>query len=139
VDTPTSRLRDVNQLLIDHPWVAAYRFSRQRTTKNSIYIRVHLSFLDGSMLYFTEYGEVDIGGTLQTVTYTYQWMTAANRLLLRWDNAPHYPHLAGFPHHLHAGDDKNIVSSEPMTLVKVLDVITAKLVAASRSTQDPQV
>lgn len=139
MDTPTSRLRDVNQLLIDHPWVASYRFSRQRTTKNSIYIRVHLSLLDGSTLQFTEYGEVDVAGALQTVTYTYQWMTADNSLLLRWDNAPHYPHLAGFPHHLHAGDDKTIVSSEPMTLVKVLNVIAAKLAAASQSIQDPQV
>jgi hypothetical protein len=32
--------------------------------------------------------------------YSYQLFT--DRPLLRWDNAPHFPALSNFPHHLHA-------------------------------------
>jgi hypothetical protein len=31
--------------------------------------------------------------------YAYQLFT--DRPILRWDNAPHYPELQGFPHHFH--------------------------------------
>ena len=34
--------------------------------------------------------------------YAYQLFT--NRPILRWDNAPHYPHIATAPHHFHAED-----------------------------------
>ena len=38
--------------------------------------------------------------------YAYQLFT--DRHLLRWDNAPHYPHVATAPHHFH--DEANLVS-----------------------------
>ena len=63
---------------------------------------------------------------MQVVTYSYHWMNA-NKLLRRWDNASHYPNLPGFPHHLHAGDEKNVLPGEPMNLFKVLDYITDTL------------
>jgi hypothetical protein len=41
--------------------------------------------------------------------YAYQLFSHGSTLL-RWDNAPHHPHLANFPHHFH--DDQGwIVSS----------------------------
>ena len=59
--------------------------------------------------------------------YSYHWMEANNSMILRWDNAEHYPHLPGFPHHFHDGDEKNVLPREPMTLFKVLDTIATRL------------
>ena len=33
--------------------------------------------------------------------YTYHWMDAAGTLRRRWDNAPHWPDIATYPHHVH--------------------------------------
>jgi hypothetical protein len=41
-----------------------------------------------------------------------------NKMVVRWDNTPHYPNLEGFPHHKHEGD--NVIESENMTILKVL-------------------
>ena len=59
------------------------------------------------------------------MTYGYHWMTASGDLVRRWDNAPHYPHLPGFPDHVHEGDEKNILPGEPMNLFTILDAIAA--------------
>ncbi len=37
--------------------------------------------------------------------YAYQLFRYGNTLL-RWDNAPHHPGIAGFPHHLHDAQDQ---------------------------------
>jgi hypothetical protein len=42
--------------------------------------------------------------------YAYQLFT--DRPILRWDNAPHYPHISTVPHHFH--DENNKVSESPL-------------------------
>lgn len=37
--------------------------------------------------------------------YAYQLFRYGNTLL-RWDNAPHYPGIVGFPHHFHDAQDQ---------------------------------
>ena len=118
---------EINELLIDHPYVTDFRFVDERILASSAYIRVRITLLNESVLHFTEYGELDIDGELQLVTYSYQWMDADNDLLQRWDNAKYYPTLPGFPYHLHDGDEENVRPGEPMNLFKVLDLIAAQL------------
>lgn len=44
--------------------------------------------------------------------YSYQ-LFSFNRAVLRWDNAPHHPHLgANFPHHFH--DDQGQIASSAL-------------------------
>lgn len=40
------------------------------------------------------------------------------KMIIRWDNAPHYPRIRGFPHHKHIGE--RVVGSDEMTARKVL-------------------
>ncbi len=54
-------------------------------------------FLD---LYYNE--------TLGKYAYTLVWQ---NQRVVGWDNAPHHPHLANFPHHFHAEDGTVHVST----------------------------
>ncbi len=37
------------------------------------------------------------------VSYSFHLQNAAGRCIVRWDNAPHYPDLPTFPHHIHLG------------------------------------
>jgi hypothetical protein len=42
-------------------------------------------------------------------------------IIIRWDNAPHYPQLSSFPHHKHLPD--SVEESQEMTLKEALDFI----------------
>ncbi|HRG45917.1 MAG TPA: DUF6516 family protein [Leptospiraceae bacterium] len=44
-------------------------------------------------------------------------------LILRWDNAPHHPHIGNFPYHLHREKEDAIEESSEMTLSSVLNFI----------------
>jgi len=44
-----------------------------------------------------------------------------NRMIVRWDNAPHFPSVKTFPHHRHMG--RNIEESGEMTVDLVLEEI----------------
>jgi hypothetical protein len=63
-----------------------------------------------------------------TYRYRYQWMDNERRVLRkRWDNVEHYPDLPNFPHHVHVGDEGNVVSGERMGIVELLDVLSGEL------------
>jgi len=59
------------------------------------------------------------------VRYSYQEL--GDRPLRRWDNAPHFPGLPGFPHHHHDGSgivSASSFSGEPVAdLSRVLDTL----------------
>jgi len=60
------------------------------------------------------------------VRYAYQLF--AERPLLRWDNAPHYPDLPNYPHHQH--DQENNVSASSLTgdVLVDLEAVLAEIV-----------
>jgi len=61
--------------------------------------------------------QVWINHNPQHTRYAYQ-LFGHNIALLRWDNAPHYPHLeANFPHHFHndqGGLAPSILQGDPL-------------------------
>lgn len=85
--------------------------------------KARLTFLDGSLLEFTE---IRIFG-LQKRKYSFQWMTSEFGLLIRWDNALHHRHIPTFPHHRHVGDEQNVEPSHEMFLADVLQLINSQL------------
>lgn len=52
--------------------------------------------------------------------YSYQWMTADNQIIYRWDNTPHFPDFDTFPYHRHVGFDE---TAEPFPAVSLADVL----------------
>lgn len=54
-------------------------------------------------------------------------MNVEGSLRVRWDNAPHHPHIATYPHHKHVGDETIIEPSEEMSLDAVLGIIETML------------
>ena len=55
------------------------------------------------------------------VAYKFHYQDQDGVLIFRYDNAPHYPHLATFPDHKHVGD--TVVETEPPDLNDVLTEI----------------
>lgn len=52
--------------------------------------------------------------------FGYQWMTASNQTIYRWDNTPHFPDFETFPNHRHSGPDE---LPEPFPAVSLADVL----------------
>ena len=110
----------LEKLIVDNPIIQSSEIKERRVRRFDAYLKVRLTLLDNSILEVTEYIHAEEENLAEVKRYTYHWMSASGQLLLRWDNVRHYPALAGFPHHLHDHDEKQVVSSEPMTLFKVL-------------------
>lgn len=83
-------------------------------------LRGKIIFLDGSSLDFRE--------LVSTIDHDYKfhWMDVSNKLITRWDTAPHYKKLNNFPFHKHTG--KDVFSSEELNLIKVLEYIKKDLI-----------
>lgn len=73
--------------------------------------------------------EIRLIQTEDELLYSYQLFTDIP--LVRWDNAPHFPALPTFPHHMH--DETGTVSSSPLSgdppqdLPYILDQLAALL------------
>lgn len=59
--------------------------------------------------------------------YVYHWQTKIGKLLIRWDNSPHYSKLETQPHHKHLGSRNKIESSYETDLTSVLNIIAKKI------------
>lgn len=105
----------------------SYSIIREQITDNNGQFRMRITFSDGNELEFSEFFRKNEREKIDVIAYRYHWMDKDNQLLRRWDNAHHYPDLSGFPHHIHDGDEKNVLPGEPMNLFKVPDFIAVRL------------
>jgi len=80
-------------------------------------LRIRLRFANGSLLELNEAVIVE-ADSLISLDYRYHCQDRQNHLLFRYDNTPHFPDLASFPHHKHLPD--NTVASEKPTFSQVL-------------------
>lgn len=100
------------------PIVRASSVTMDRRTPHAGLIRGELDLVDGSRLYFRELVE---GRTaIVRLMYSYHYQAADASLILRYDDTPHYPGIATFPHHKHAGSETNVVAADLPDLPRVL-------------------
>ena len=72
-------------------------------------------FIDDSILHINEF----VSGQIKR--YRFHYMDSDNKLIRRWDSAPHHKELNTYPYHFHI-KDKTFPSS-PVTLIDVLEYI----------------
>jgi len=65
--------------------------------------RATIVFIDGSLL-AVRFTLQDDGG-IEEYNYAYQYLDAKGQRLFRYDDAPHHPDVATYPHHLHRGPE----------------------------------
>lgn len=89
----------------------------------TILFRATLRFRDASKLQIFEELKPNARQKLQRFKFRYHYQSADGRLLFRYDNSPHYPHLVTFPSHKHVGNE--VVAAEPPEFADVLREIDA--------------
>ena len=80
--------------------VATYNLNTVQLSPNTAYLEGEVFFTDGSRLVFFEFLRSALT-SLNREKYRYHFMDASNQLVFRYDNAPHHPKIATFPHHKH--------------------------------------
>jgi len=116
-----THLTDTHLRLTISPIVLTYVVVEERLGIDYGYLRVQVELTNRDFLEMAEYFTVQ-ASVITVQRYRYQWMDAARQTLRkRWDNARHHPHLKNFPHHVHEGDESNVL---PGTAMSIIDVIT---------------
>ncbi|MCG3120493.1 MAG: hypothetical protein ALAOOOJD_03225 [bacterium] len=83
------------------------------------HLKCRADLADGSILYINE------SSIIGNNKYSYHWQDTQNQVIIRWDNAPHHPNLASFPHHRHEG---GVVHENPRVAInEVLAEIESRL------------
>ncbi len=121
--TPVEYLDLVRERLLTDPVVARFHIRRERSTLTDAHIRVRMDLSGGDSLEFSEYVERTLEGKIEVRVYSYHWADADGNLIRRWDNTPHFPDLAGFPHHIHDGRTGLVAPGRPMNIFAVLDTM----------------
>jgi hypothetical protein len=99
----------------------------EREIKDRGYFRARLSLANGDFLEVSEYFIIRVGKP-ETLEYRYQWMdNSKQKLIRRWDNARHFPELPSFPHHVHVGEEKQVVSGQAMSILDLVELIEQEL------------
>jgi len=77
----------------------------------TLYLRGSLRFIDSTLLEIALFANESIHRIIVD-KYRFQYMSKDGKMIFRYDNAPHYPGMASFPHHKHTSD-KVVPSSMP--------------------------
>lgn len=77
----------------------------------TVYLRGSLRFIDSTVLELALFANDSARGVVVD-KYRFQYMSMDGQMIFRYDNAPHHPETASFPHHKHT-PDKAAPSSMP--------------------------
>jgi hypothetical protein len=85
-------------------------------------IRIKATIINNTILYINEVIHREEN------RYSYHWQTPKGKMLMRWDNAPHWKNISTFPHHKHIGN-KLLPSPRPILkeiLTEIEKIISSK-------------
>ena len=117
--------QSIGSYIADCPHVTE---SQIRNDKRSFYIGVvegEIRFTDNSFLHFIEFVNVKEGVT--RYKYSYHYQDKAEKVVFRYDMAPHHKEIKTFPHHKHMGSEEVVESIAP-SLNEVLQEIEGILI-----------
>ena len=110
---------EILQLLDQLDWIETYEVEDYRQWNGGFYYRLKIRFQNQAALFVREY--VDESER----SYAFHWQDENEKMIMRWDNAPHHSHLFTYPHHKHT--QEGISESTAITLAEVLDEIGRRL------------
>jgi hypothetical protein len=105
------------------PIVSSFDVTYDKRGNHEGFIHGEIYLVDDSVLHLREFVDVEIG--VDRLTYVYQYMDPAKKLVFRYDNTGHHKrlNLITYPHHKHEGSEHNIVASPAPDLADVLSEI----------------
>ncbi|MCB9419733.1 MAG: hypothetical protein H6667_08010 [Ardenticatenaceae bacterium] len=106
---------EILRLLDQISWVENYEVEDYRHWGDGFYYRLKIQLQNQSVLFVREYvDEIERN-------YAFHWQDENDKMIMRWDNAPHHSNLFTFPHHKHTPE--GVAENMAVTLPDVLEEI----------------
>ncbi len=116
----------IRTVIVQSTVVDQFTVLRETIEENVAVYRYRITITGGSLLEASQRIERDQGQP--TVTkYSFHWQDADGKLIARWDDAAHHPHLPTFPYHIHDGSEETVWPHESVTLTDILRLIEERL------------
>jgi hypothetical protein len=94
----------------------------------TLYLRGSLRFIDSTVLEIALFAD-ESAHAVKVDKYRFQYMSKDGQMMFRYDNAPHYPGMASFPHHKHILD--RVIPSSMPAISDLLNEISAVILRES--------
>ncbi len=98
--------------------VSDYKVIDFQSDDVSFLLKLKIEFIDKSNLFTRESAERNLR------KYSFHWQSQDGSLIIRWDNAGHYPNLSTFPHHRHEHIESNVLENAEVSLLDILKHIS---------------
>ncbi len=120
-------LNIIETALMTSEIVAEYTVVSRWTNTDDGYLRIRATLNNGDFLEAATYFVIEDEHPI-TVDYHYQWMNPAkSELRRRWDNTPHHPEIATFPHHCHIKNENNVLPSISLDMLQLLQFLEGEI------------
>ena len=125
-------LDEIKDVLSSYEWIRLVETIRcdfeENDLKRILLYRFRVYLSDGGQLEMVErIVESKKDGSIYPTKYSFHWQNQHGHLIKRWDNAPHYPDLDGFPHHIHIGKGETVVPGMPINAIEMLAEVDGEL------------
>ena len=107
---------EIFRWLDNSSFVKSYYINDFRKSEIVFYLNIKIHFVNDSELHAREYVDSDHR------KYAFHWQSSNGDLIIRWDNAPHFPDLLTFPHHKHLASGE-VTESYDISLEAILEFI----------------
>jgi hypothetical protein len=120
---PHRYLSEIKAKIVASLAVSSITIAEEHFLPDRGYFRARLTLSNRDFLEVAEYFVVEQGRCV-TRRYRYQWMDDLQQVLKkRWDNVEHFPGLPNYPHHIHEGEESQVVSGRVLSIVELIDII----------------
>ncbi|MEM9885262.1 MAG: DUF6516 family protein [Bacteroidota bacterium] len=110
---------DFLKLLESKTFIEEWVILDNRVWETGLYYKIRVTLKDESLFQASEYKDI------KERSYSFHWQDKEGKLIIRWDNAPHFKEIATFPHHKHFID--RVEESIEMTLENALNAMEKML------------
>jgi hypothetical protein len=123
-DSLTRYLQRVENAVKNIEGAHVERYEEELLSEDRINLRIRIRFKSGDLLEINE-AVISEHGEINHLNYRYHFQDKKNKLIFRYDNAPHVPNVDSFPHHKHL--QKEVIPSKQADLVEVIEEVKDKL------------
>jgi Family of unknown function (DUF6516) len=111
---------EIFKWLDDSSFVKSYSTNDFRKSETVFYLNIKIHFVNNSELHVREYIDTEHR------KYSFHWQSSNGDLIIRWDNAPHFPDLITFPHHKQLASGE-VTESYDISFEEILGFIKAQI------------
>lgn len=118
---------EIEKVIGSHPTILSSTLQKQTGPDGkTIYLKGVITFTDLSILEMSVFATI-FRNKIVMDKYRFQYMDKKNRMVFRYDNAPHHGELSTFPHHKHLPGGVN-PSTQP-SLVDILNEVSSVILS----------